>query len=188
MGPWRTNWEVGEPWWPQPAIAYAAHLVHPGDAGFEWGSGGSTIWLTNRGVKVSSIEHSPEWLGNVRARCPQADIRLIPGVDRGELRSEPQLDDEGAHFFDDYVGAIDTVPDDSLAVVIVDGICRLECARRAARKLRAGGVLIMDDTERPFLAEGAALLEELRGWRVVRKRGFKRRDAALTETSFFHKP
>src|ERR1019366_5189008 len=94
IGPRRTNWEVDEPWWTQPAIAYVALLIRPNDMGFEWGSGGSTVWLVSRGVKITSIEHDQEWVRKVRERCPQADVEFVSGTDQGVLRSEPQLDDK----------------------------------------------------------------------------------------------
>ena len=100
------------------------------------------MWLSERGVTVTAIESEREWADKVRERCPTADVRFIPGVDCGEYRSEPQLRDRGEHFFDDYISAIDELPDCSLDVVVVDGICRVECARRAAEKVKPNGLVI----------------------------------------------
>jgi hypothetical protein len=138
---------------------------------------------------VTSIEHDPEWVKKVIDRCPAADIRLVSGTTHGRLPAEPQhrnafkLEEKGQQFFDDYVAAIDTFEEGSLDIVIVDGMCRMECVRRGASKVKPGGVLIVDDTDYRF----GDPEELLPGWHAVGIWGFKTtRD--LRETTFFHKP
>jgi hypothetical protein len=179
----KTNWEWGEPWWNSRAIRYLGEHAQPGDSVFEWGCGGSTVWLARRGFNVTSVEHDPEWAAKVADRCPEADVRLIPGMSQGHLRSEPELRDRGQHFFDRYVAEIDQIEDQTVDVVLVDGLCRLECIRRGSRKVKPGGMLIVDDTDFRFLSVAA---KQLPGWRAVRLTGFKR-PLDVRETTFFHK-
>ena len=177
--------EPEAPWWNRRAISYLSRHIRPGDRAFEWGSGGSTVWLVRQGVSVTSIEHDPEWVKKVIDRCPTADIRLISGAPQGRLRTEPEQEyiTNGQYFFDDYVAAIDTLEEGSLDIVIVDGLCRMECVRRGAPKVKPGGVLVVDDTDFRFLNPEKLLP----GWRAVGFWGFKStRD--LRETTFFHKP
>ena len=181
--------ELETPWWNRRAISYLSRHLRPGDRAFEWGSGGSTVWLARRGVSVTSIEHDPEWVKKVIDRCPTAVVRLIPGTTQGQLRAEPhhrnafKLEDKGQYFFDDYLAAIDTFEERSLDIVIVDGMCRTECVRRGAPKVKPGGVLVVDDTDYRFV-DPEKLLP---GWQAVRLWGFKStRD--LRETTFFHRP
>jgi hypothetical protein len=176
--------EVDMPWWNKRAIRYLSRHIRPGDLAFEWGSGGSTVWLTRQGVSVTSIEHDPVWAAKVIDLCPETNVRLIPAATHGQVRSEPQLQDEGQHFFDDYVAAIDPLEDCSFDIMIVDGICRMECVRRGASKVKPGGVLVLDDTDFRCLAPSKRLLP---GWRIVSLSGFKStRD--VRETTFFHRP
>ena len=175
--------DINEPWWNKRAIRYLSRLVRPGDRVFEWGSGGSTVWLTRQGATVTSVEHDPEWVARVRELCPTADVVAIPSAPAGALRSEAQLIHTGHRYFDDYVAAIDSIAVGSLDIVIVDGFCRIECTRRAAPKVRPGGVLIIDDTDFRFLRPQRLLA----GWRAVALSGFKPR-FELRETTFFHKP
>ncbi|GEM_PF-1848918 len=184
-----TTEELETPWWNRRAISYLSRHLRPGDRAFEWGSGGSTVWLVRRGVSVTSIEHDPEWVKKVIDRCPTADIRLISGTTQGQLTAEPhhrnafKLEDKAQHFFDDYVAAIDTFEECSLDIVIVDGMCRMECVRRGASKVKPGGVLVVDDTDYRF----GDPEELLPGWQAVGIWGFKTtRD--LRETTFFHRP
>ena len=179
-----TRWDHGEPWWNARAISYLGEQLRPGSVAFEWGSGGSTVFLAGLGVTVTSIEHDPEWVAHVLERCPGADVRLVPGETSGQLRSEPVLRDRGQHFFDAYVAAIDQVAAESLDLVIVDGLCRIECVRRAQPKVRPGGLLVVDDTDLRFLA---GLDRELPGWPAVSLTGFKR-PFDVRQTSFFRKP
>jgi hypothetical protein len=130
----RSNWATGEPWWNPRAIRYLKEHLPPTGKAFEWGSGGSTVWLSNRGLAVTSIESELEWAQKVRKRRPSADVRFIPGTNSGKLLSEPQLRDHGEHFFGEYVTAIDEFAAESLDIVVVDGICRIECAHLAAGK------------------------------------------------------
>jgi predicted O-methyltransferase YrrM len=171
------------PWWNQRATRYMRQLLRPGDQVFEWGSGASTVWLTKQGVTLTSIEHDPDWVTKVNSRCPTANVRAIPGTASGQLRSEPQVMDMGQHFFDDYVAAIDSFEDNSFDIVIVDGVCRMDCVRRGAPKVKPGGVLIVDDTDNRFFAAQGLLP----GWRSVTRTGFKP-SGDLRETTFFHKP
>jgi hypothetical protein len=169
------------PWWNARATGYLGQHLRAGDKVFEWGSGGSTVWLMSQGARVTSVEHNPEWRAKVLARCPDATVRLIPPAAHGQLTAE--LGNQ-AQFYDDYVAAIDQLDDGSLDVVIVDGMSRLACVRRAAPKLRPGGLLVVDDTDMGCFKPARKLLP---GWRVVRHTGFKP-TRELRETTFLHKP
>ncbi len=173
------------PWWNRKAIQYLEQHLHSGDRVFEWGSGGSTVWLIEHEARVTSVEDNAEWVEKVRSSCPEADIRSIPGAATGAIMSDwGGAIDNSRPFYDDYVAAIDEFPDDSVDVVIVDGQCRSECFYRAVPKVRPGGMLILDDSDvRAF----APLKRSLPGWARVSLAGFKpTRD--LRETTFFHRP
>jgi hypothetical protein len=173
------------PWWNRKAIQFLEKNLHSGDRVFEWGSGGSTVWLIEQGARVTSVEDNTTWVEKVRSSCPQADIRSIPGAATGAIKSDwgGSIDDSRP-FYDDYVAAIDEFPDDSFDVVIVDGQCRSECFYRAIPKVKPGGMLILDDSDfRAF----APLKQSLPGWVRVSLAGFKpTRD--LRETTFFRRP
>jgi predicted O-methyltransferase YrrM len=88
-------------------------------------------------------------------------------------------------FFDSYVAAIDDEPDESLDVVIVDGRARVECVRRAMPKVRSGGLLILDDTQR---ARYRPAIELLAGWERQVFTGLKPGDQHPAQTSAWRKP
>lgn len=176
--------EAGGPWWNERAIRYLGSCVRRGDRVFEWGSGGSTVWLVGLGARVTSVEHDPQWVAKVKDRCPEADVRAIPGTDEGTLATEWVHIYEGPRYFDDYVAAIDEFADESFDVVIVDGICRAACLRRGAPKVRPGGVIVLDDSD---MGHYRGLKKSLPGWKTVSHAGFKP-TGDLRETTFFHRP
>ena len=172
--------DAGTPWWNDRAIRYITEQLRPGDQVFEWGSGASTIWLCDHGAKVISIEHDADWVGKVASRCPTADIRAIPGSAENDEYIKDQADRSG-----DYIGAIDEFADGSFDVVIVDGLYRPECLRRGASKVKPGGLLILDDTDRQKLAR--VRKTALPQWKKVSFTGFKA-SKDVRETTFFRRP
>lgn len=100
---------------------------------FEWGAGGSTIWFAERVKKLISIEHDPAWFDSVKIvlehkNLTNVDLFLIP-IDSPE-----------------YWNSILTY--DEFDCILVDGRNRVKCGRNAIKRLKIGGVLILDDAER----------------------------------------
>jgi hypothetical protein len=137
-------------------------------------------------MRVTAIESENEWAERVRERCPAADVRFIPGTDTGTLRSEPQLRDRGRHYFDEYVSVINNFEAESFDVIVIDGICRKECALLAAQKVKRNGIIVLDDTNWKFLRSAAEAFE---GWETVTLSGFKPKSGPFVySTTFFHSP
>ena len=68
------------PWWSLGAIrAIEEHLGQDHQV-FEWGSGGSTLFLANRCQEVTTVEQNPEWLdkvGNALRKRKLANTTLL---------------------------------------------------------------------------------------------------------------
>lgn len=171
--------------------------LRPTDRAFEWGSGRSTIFFARRVGHLVSVEHDPDWHGEVCRRLEaeglagKVDYRLVPAP--GGQMDEPEDSP--------YARAIDAVPDASLDFVIVDGQMRLRCAERALGKLKPMGLLVIDGANRylpnpfegghttlrvwrdaPLNAEWGALAERLRDWRAIHTTDF------LWDTRMWVKP
>lgn len=119
------------PWFTREAVRLLAQLLRPDDRCFEWGSGRSTQWLAARTASIRSIEHDPEWFVRVRAELADQPSACVERV-----AATPS----------EYAGTI--ASESSLDVVIVDGLFRDVCALAATDKVRAGGILVIDDVER----------------------------------------
>lgn len=182
---WRRALEAGnplddaQPWITFAATRFLRRIVSHGTRVFEWGSGGSTLFLANLGAETTSIEHDPAWHARVAprldARLDRPDVRLIEPVpvDRPPAADDPgQFGSSDPRYrgmsFEAYVRAIDGFADGSFDLVLIDGRARPACIRRAIPKIRRGGWLMLDNADRPHYARGIRLLET----------GFTRRDFA----------
>lgn len=135
---------------------------------FEFGSGGSTLYLSAQVPGLVTVEHDPEWSGLVAARLadrPGALLELHP----------PTLGEDAAHrstderylgmSFRDYASAIDPFPDRHFDLIVIDGRARDACFRHALPKLRPHGWLVLDNSDRIEYAE-IVEVAKARSWTV----------------------
>ena len=127
------------PWWVPAAVdRLSSSLLRPDWRVFEWGAGFSTLWLAQRVAHVVSIEHDPMWDAELRPRLPaNVWFRFIPS-DRGVVN------------FGDYVDAILNEPG-AFDLIIVDGEMRSPCMWLAFPRVKPGGWLLLDNSEREAL-------------------------------------
>jgi hypothetical protein len=126
-----------------------------------------------------------KWAERVRERCPAADVRFIPGADTELFRSKPQLHDRGVHYFDEYIATINSFEAESFDVIVIDGICRKECAKLAADKVKPNGIVVLDDTNPKVLKPAA---EVFAGWETATLSGFKRKSGFFVYSTTFFRP
>lgn len=130
---------------------------------FEYGSGGSTLFWQRRKAKLVSIEHEPHWYEVVRGRIPYSagvDYRLIKPEPAKTTVNQPDISDPDQYLTDDpnfrglhstsYVQQIDAFSDSSFDIVLIDGRARPSCIKHGARKVKLGGLLILDNAERDY--------------------------------------
>lgn len=169
------------PWWPYDATTWLAAQLPAHARVFEYGGGGSTLWLHDHSARITVVEHDPQWVAQLRTALPAAATIVERDVDTiGSITSQAE---DG--FFDSYVAAIDSEPDESLDLVIVDGRARVDCVKRAAAKVRPGGLLILDDSQR---ARYQPAVELLAAWERHVFAGLKPGDLSPAQTSAWRKP
>jgi len=127
----------GWPWLCPDANAYLANALETESTCFEWGSGRSTIWLAKRVNRLVSIEHDETWLNHVERRL---GLLRSHGVELQRVSEEERP----------YVEPIDAFTQDSIDIVLVDGISKFRdsCALAALPKIRSGGIIMVDDIQR----------------------------------------
>jgi hypothetical protein len=169
------------PWWPYDAVAWVAANLPPAPRVFEYGSGGSTLWLEDLGADVTTVEHDAQWHKQVAAALgPGTRLLFQPPQQSGVV-----TDDHRPEFFDAYAAAIDGEPDASLDLVIIDGRARVECARHAMTKVKPDGLLLLDDTDRAGHRPVVALLH---AWERHVFTGLKPGQRAPAQTSVWRRP
>ena len=180
------------PYLPFSVTSRLEQFLTPDSRVFEYGSGGSTLWLCGHASQVTSVEHDVEWHALVETQLQRSGVTnctlclhspvqttsaLLPQAEFGSLLIPGS--------FEDYVKAIDAVEDESLDLVIVDGRARAASALRAQPKIRRGGVLILDDSDRQRYAEAVV---ELDAWPRVDIFGIKPFTVPPARTSWWTRP
>ncbi|HWL86986.1 MAG TPA: class I SAM-dependent methyltransferase, partial [Polyangiaceae bacterium] len=140
-----------EPWIAQGAVRFCDGWLTRDMRGLEWGSGRSTAWFARRLGHLASVEHSQEWHARVRENLKEfrnIDYRWVPLDHPVSEPTRPHYD-----LMPRYVAVADEFDDESLDLVVIDGHYRQACVLAALPKLRAGGLLLIDNTNRLPLAE-----------------------------------
>lgn len=161
-----------QPWMTYAAADFLSGWLRPDMSVFEWGSGGSTVFFAKHAGRVTAIEHEEAWARQVRAALAErqianAEVQHLPPEPDPEAAkwdaTDPLLFSSGGKQFSGlsfqrYVTAIDPVPDASLDLVVVDGRARPSCLQRGMSRVKPGGVLLLDNAERPHYQRARSLL------------------------------
>jgi predicted O-methyltransferase YrrM len=192
---------TASPWMCFPAIERLDRLMTTESRVFEYGSGGSTIYFANLAREVVSIEHEASWHRRVLAEIERRGLTNVryelvePVADAGcehARVADPAAyvsddDDFAGKAFKSYVQTIDAFPNEYFDLVVVDGRARPSCILHARDKVRPGGVLLLDQSERRYyLSETAALLDPAR-WSSARFMAPLPYSLHFTEATFFTK-
>lgn len=131
-----------EPWLTKDANKIMANWLQNTDVGVEFGSGRSTIWLSQRVKHITSIESNERWHKRV---CETIERKNLNNIDYYYYPEEPR-----EHYGDlpKYVAALTLFPDSTLDFVLVDGLYRDMCALLSIEKVKPGGIIIIDNVNR----------------------------------------
>ena len=123
------------PWISYRAIDRLEEVVSRESTVFEFGGGGSTLWFAERCRSVVTVEHDPQWFPALE--------ELVGNLENVELIHETDQDD-----WSGYVNAIGHFPDAHFDLVVVDGRERVRCLEQAMPKVKPGGYLVLDNSDR----------------------------------------
>jgi hypothetical protein len=143
---------------------------------FEYGAGGSTLWFARHAKHVVTVEHNPAWADAVE-QALGADglvnaevVRVLPEV---SCATPEDISDPFAYFssdealagyrFRNYASFIDKYPEHAFDVVSVDGRARPSCIYHGHARVKRGGYLILDNSDRPAYHPAYRFLS---GWEV----------------------
>lgn len=176
---WRARRGVtpDRPWIVPAAIGWLRRRMRRSWRVLELGSGRSTAWFARRAGHVLSFEDNPFWFEETRKRLAAEHIANV------ELRELP---------IDSFVPEIGRLGDAAFDLVVVDflespdtGADRVAAVRAAREQVKPGGLLLLDDSDRPDYAPAFELLS---GWRERRFTGVKDGWPEVVETAIFRRP
>ena len=136
------------PWYTYSFIAFLKPRIKNHFEVFEYGSGNSTKWYGARVHRILAVENDANWIEIMKPSLPPNASVLNRAL--GE----------------DYIQAIGEIPDRSYHIIVVDGRNRVKCTDYAAQFLTDDGVLILDNSERPFYQKAKDIMAE-RGFRRI---------------------
>ncbi len=121
-----------QPWMTQEEIDLLARTVRPWHRVWEWGSGGSTLWLASRCKAVTSVEHNAFYAARAVMNAPRnVSVLYVPPDGPYE---EGGLDDGDLTSFRSYVETANYNSD----VYVVDGRARTECCKYVRERALVG--------------------------------------------------
>jgi hypothetical protein len=173
--------EPDGPWFNTLATARIKDMVQPHWSVFEFGSGRSTAWYADHAASVTALECMAAWHAQVESAL--------------STRANGQVELLSARAF---VDRMSSEPDDIFDLIVVDGadfdeagqelppdLDRTGCVLASMTKVKPGGVIVLDNSDRPRYRR---VEERLSAWPSERLSGFPNSPLTPTETTFFSRP
>jgi hypothetical protein len=126
------------PWLGYRAIQQLNHLIQPDWKMIEFGSGLSTVWFSQRCRQVVSVENCAEWHDKVSQDLHRRNIKNVEYLFKTQ---------------DDY-SALPEYKDEQFEFILVDGSERAKCAATAVKRLKPGGYIYLDNSDKHSTASG----------------------------------
>jgi hypothetical protein len=188
----RSGLEDGRPWITFEAERALRTLISSETRVFEYGSGGSTVFLASRVHQLVSVEHDPTWSAQVVSFVggrAEVDVILAPPREARQA-SEMAYSSSSPAFagqtFIDYVSVADRYPDGLFDLLIIDGRARTSAFFRASRVVRIGGAILLDDSERASYRPAVEAARRA-GWPELGRYGPKRLTPSFARTTIWTK-
>lgn len=135
-----------EPWMSQKAVRFLDKKITREQIGIEWGSGRSTLWFGERLKSLISVEHDPCWYSYISKQIQKKEFK---NVNYHYIALEHAVKEPTVPYYEKmpaYVKAIEKCEDESIDIAIVDGHYRQACILVSLKKIKKGGLLLVDNT------------------------------------------
>lgn len=167
------------PWLAFGAIQFIDSYLDKNMKLFEYGSGGSTIYFSDKVDTIISVEHDEKWFDKVSAyldknEVNKIDYRCLPPLPDSTVGlkdySNPNdfisvLGEFKGMSFEQYVRSIDSFETAYFDLVIVDGRSRVSCIAHAIPKVKKHGMLLVDNTDREYYLQPFPELNDKTKWK-----------------------
>jgi hypothetical protein len=173
----KTPLELGFPWWSFGAVKYLGERLKADQDVFEFGSGGSTIYIGSRVRSVTCVEDERQWVDLVVEAAARRNLKGVSVIYRPF-----DFWKTGAFDKSDYLL---TLTGRSYDVIVVDGKewsdqVRDLCFWHAENHIKEGGIIVLDDSWR---YPQVKIRNRARRWQEFKGLGYCR--AGVTSTCIF---
>jgi hypothetical protein len=150
------------PWFNYKAIIFINKRLKHGFQIFEYGSGGPTLYWLKHQAQLVSIEHDPDFYNFMKDKVrtnASVDYRLIEPIIEKDTECDPSnpdlfhSSDYKSYSFKKYCDVINEYPNEYFDIILVDGRARTSCVKYAVEKVKKGGMLILDNSNREWYLE-----------------------------------
>ncbi|MDP3148677.1 MAG: FkbM family methyltransferase [Ignavibacteria bacterium] len=131
------------PWVTYPFIDFIEGRLNKTMKVFEYGSGFSTLFYTERTLNVTSVEHNAAWFEKIKSIVPKNSDIIFCEDDIDGLYSKA-VKNKGEQY----------------DLIIIDANDRVNCAKQALSALTDRGVVILDDSDREEYKEAFDLMKQ----------------------------
>lgn len=157
------------PWITYPAISFLNNKVRSDMVVFEYGSGNSTLWWSERVSSIVSYEHNRDWHNSFKEIVPTNVEYVYCSLDYGG----------------EYSKAIQKYKN-KFSIVVIDGRDRVNCALNSIGALRDDGLIIWDNSDREEYEIGYSYLMD-NGFRRLDFEGHGPINTYIWCTSIFYR-
>jgi hypothetical protein len=145
----KTPLEIGLPWWSYKSITKVESLLNSNMTVFEWGSGGSTVFICHRVKSIVSVENDNDWATKVNSA-----LSSINAKNAKVIQKEINLQSAECFLKCPYAKEISNKFD----LIVIDGedhfnseshwSARENCFDLSQQSINKNGIIIVDDAWR----------------------------------------
>jgi len=137
------------PWLTEKAIEFLEDFFKKNENAkvLEFGSGSSTLWIAKRTNNLTSIEHNEKWFSFIASKLDKT---------KGSINY--------IFYPTPYYKICESFKDNYFDLIIVDGRNRKGCIAHSLRLLKKNGVLMLDNSERPYYH---SIFQLMKNWKSV---------------------
>lgn len=144
------------PWMPYSTILKLHSVISKDFNILETGCGGSSLFFLQRCKTLTSLEHDKKWILELENKisCPNYKNRwslVLRDLTTEAINQSPYLD------------YIKNQKEEAFDLISIDGRLRSESLTIASSKVKRGGFILLDNSDRHQYQKGVAFLNEL-GW------------------------
>lgn len=186
-------WNKPTPWFAPSAVNFFKKWLKKDMVGLEFGSGASSKFFAQRIKKLVSVEHHKGWYEHVSKwfeenHLDNIDYRFIAENPEFQTKELPQFFEyqnlkAGDYSFKpqfwEYFHIADEFENTYFDFVLVDGRARVACLLNSIPKLKSGGLMILDNSDRPSYQLAFKVLQDWENFTCT---------TGLSDTTFWIKP